>query len=134
MTYTTENKQQQKSTDCYTLCVFWVSKRKVFPDYKMRFIKFKQCWKIYFKNYYNSTIQIQPLSFNTLAGISVLIFIFVYLAVPGLSCGIFSCSKQTLSCSMWDWVLPPGIKPKPPALGAWNLSCWTTRELFSFER
>ena len=34
-----------------------------------------------------------------------------------------------LSCSMWDLVSQPGIKPRPPALGAWSLSHWTTREV-----
>jgi len=27
------------------------------------------------------------------------------------------------------FVFPPGIKPWPPALGAWSLSHWTTREV-----
>ena len=41
-------------------------------------------------------------------------YLFIYLAVPGLSCGtqdllvvahgIFTCGMQTLSCSMWDLV------------------------------
>ena len=35
---------------------------------------------------------------------------FIYLAVLGLGCG------------MWDLVLRAGIKPRPPALGAWSLS------------
>ena len=59
-------------------------------------------------------------------------FLKFYLVVPGLSCGtqeIFSCSMQTLSCGMWDLVPWPGIKPRPPALGAWSLSHWTTREV-----
>ena len=30
---------------------------------------------------------------------------------------------------MWDLVLWPGIKPRSPALGAQNLSHWTTREV-----
>ena len=34
-----------------------------------------------------------------------------------------------LSCSMWDLVPSPGMKPRPPALGAWSRSHWTTREL-----
>ena len=34
-----------------------------------------------------------------------------------------------LSCSIWDLVLCPGIKPRPPALGAQSLSHWTTREV-----
>ena len=33
---------------------------------------------------------------------------------------------QTLSCSMWDLVFWPKIKPRPPALGAQSLSHWTT--------
>ena len=34
-----------------------------------------------------------------------------------------------LSCNMWDLVLSLGIKLRSPALGAWSLSCWTTREV-----
>ena len=44
-------------------------------------------------------------------------------------CGIFTCSLQTLSCSIWDLVPWPGIKPKSPALEAWSLSHWSTREV-----
>ena len=29
---------------------------------------------------------------------------------------------------MWDLVPWPGVKPRPPALGTWSLSHWTTRE------
>ena len=36
---------------------------------------------------------------------------------------------QTLSCSIQDLVSQPGIKPGPPALGAWSLTHWTTREV-----
>ena len=39
--------------------------------------------------------------------------------------GIFSSCMQTLSCSMWELVPWPGIKPWPPALGAWSLSPWS---------
>ena len=46
------------------------------------------------------------------------------LAALGLSCG-----TQDLSCDMWDLVPWPGMKPRPPALGAWSLSHWTTREV-----
>ena len=46
-----------------------------------------------------------------------LIFLFIYLAVPGLSYG------------MWDLVPWPGIKPRPYALGAWSLSHWTSKEV-----
>jgi len=45
------------------------------------------------------------------------IFIFIYLAVLGLS------------CSMCDLVPRLGVEPQAPALGAQNLSCWTTREV-----
>ena len=46
-----------------------------------------------------------------------------------VACRIFSCSRQTLSCGMWDLVPWPGIKPGPPALGAWSLSHWSTRKI-----
>ena len=64
--------------------------------------------------------------------------IFIYWAVPGLSCQLqnagsslphagsfFSCSIQTLSCG----IPSPGIEPGPPALGAQSLSHWPTREV-----
>ena len=44
------------------------------------------------------------------------------------TCGIFGCGMGTLSCGMWDLVPWPGIE-FGPALGAWNLSHWTTREV-----
>ena len=45
------------------------------------------------------------------------------------TCGIFSGSMWTLSCSTCDLVLWPGIKLRPPELGTWSLSHWTTREV-----
>ena len=36
---------------------------------------------------------------------------------------------RIFSCSMWDLVPRSGIEPRPPALGAWSLSHWTTREV-----
>ena len=33
------------------------------------------------------------------------------------------------SCSMWDLVPWPGIKPSSAALGTWSLGHWTTREV-----
>ena len=39
-----------------------------------------------------------------------LLFFFFFFTVPGLS------------CSMWDLVAQPGIKPRPPSLGAQRLS------------
>ena len=44
-------------------------------------------------------------------------------------CGIFSCSRETLSYEMLDLVPWPGIEPQPPALGVRSLSHWTTREV-----
>ena len=44
-------------------------------------------------------------------------YLFMYLAVPGLS------------CSMWNLVPWPAIKPRPSALGARSLSHWTSREV-----
>ena len=55
-------------------------------------------------------------------------FNVIYLAVWDLSCG-HAVSIATLSCSMWDLVPWPGIKPRPPALGAQSFSHWTTREV-----
>ena len=45
------------------------------------------------------------------------------------ACRIFSCGVWALSCGMWDLVHWPGIEPTPPALGAWSLNHWTTREV-----
>ena len=42
---------------------------------------------------------------------------------------IFTCGMGTLNCSMWDLFPWPGIKPRPPALGAQSLSPWTTRKV-----
>ena len=68
-----------------------------------------------------------------------LFYLFI-LAVPGLSC-----STQDLCCSMRDLLVVAcrllscgmhvgsvpllGIEPKPPTLGAWSLTHWTTREV-----
>ena len=43
--------------------------------------------------------------------------------------GIFSCIMWAISCGVWDLVPQPGIEPGAPALGAWSLSYWTTREV-----
>ena len=48
------------------------------------------------------------------------LFIFIYLAVLGLSCG------------MWDLFPSPEIELQSLALGAWSLSHWTTREVPRF--
>ena len=38
-------------------------------------------------------------------------------------------TRRTFSCGMWDLAAWPGIRPGPPALGAWSLNPWTTREV-----
>ena len=50
---------------------------------------------------------------------AVFIYLFIYFLV--VSCRIFSCLMQALSCSMWDLVPWQGIKLRPLALGAWSL-------------
>ena len=40
-------------------------------------------------------------------------------------------SCRVFRCSVWDLVLWLGIEPWPPALGAWSLSHWTTREVLN---
>ena len=35
----------------------------------------------------------------------------------------------SLSCSIWELVAQPGIKPRPPALGTWSLRHWAPREV-----
>ena len=49
----------------------------------------------------------------------LLIALFIYLAVLGLS------------CSIWEWDLVPqaGVKPGPPVLGLCRLSHWTTKKV-----
>ena len=36
---------------------------------------------------------------------------------------------QTLSCGVWDVVPWSEMEPGPPALGAWSLNYWTTRDV-----
>ena len=67
----------------------------------------------------------------------VLIFIYLFgcrvLAVArGIfipACGFFVAACRIFSCGMQDLVPWPGIKPRPPALGARSLNHWTTREV-----
>ena len=53
--------------------------------------------------------------------------------MPGFSCDtgslIFAATCSIFSCGMWDLVPPPGIEPRPSALGEQTLSYWTTREV-----
>ena len=53
--------------------------------------------------------------------LSFFFLIFIYLFIH--------LTASSLSCGMWDLLPCPGIEPWPPALGAWNLSHWTTREV-----
>ena len=61
------------------------------------------------------------------------IILFIYLAMPGLSCNIWDLQSSLqhtgslvvickLSCDMWDLVLQPGIKPWLRPLGVCSLS------------
>ena len=42
---------------------------------------------------------------------------------------VLAAARGIFSCNMWDLVPQPGIKPRPPALGACILSHWTLREV-----
>ena len=58
------------------------------------------------------------------------IYLFIWLQqVFVVACRFFSCGIQLLGCSMWSPVPWPGIELQPPALRAWSLSHWTTREV-----
>ena len=39
-----------------------------------------------------------------------------------------ACGLLVMAC-MWDLIPHPGIEPGSPALGAWSLTHWTTREV-----
>ena len=58
-------------------------------------------------------------------------YLFIYLAAPGLSCHVrdLHCSMWALSCGMRDLVPGPGMEPGPPALEVRSLNHWTTREV-----
>ena len=42
---------------------------------------------------------------------------------------VVACRIFDFHCGRWDLVPWPEIEPRPPALGAQSLSCWTTREV-----
>ena len=46
-----------------------------------------------------------------------------------VACGTFIRGMRIFSCGIWDLVPWSGIKPRAPALRAWSLSHWTTREV-----
>ena len=52
-------------------------------------------------------------------GITLLDIIFFFFSFIWL-CRILNCACRIFSCGMWDAVPQPGIKPGPPALGAWS--------------
>ena len=51
-------------------------------------------------------------------------YIFI-LAAPGLHCSTWA--SLVAACGIL--VPQPGMEPGPPALGAWSLNHWTTREV-----
>ena len=54
------------------------------------------------------------------------IYLFIWLCwILVVARGIFIVACGIFSCSICDLVPWPGIKPRPPALVAWNLSHWT---------
>ena len=53
-------------------------------------------------------------------------FLFIYFLIFII---FFYLAALDLSCSMWDLIPWPGIKPRPPTLGASGISHWTTREV-----
>ena len=68
---------------------------------------------------------LSPPTFN----IYIFIYVFIYLAAPGLSCSmknllslLWYAACYLFSCNMWDLVPQPEIEPRPSALGAWSLS------------
>ena len=72
---------------------------------------------IYFTGYIKSFVWIKMNCGKFFFFKKLLILLFIYLAVPGLS------------CSMQDLVPWPGFEPRPPALRVWSPSCWTTRDV-----
>ena len=78
------------------------------------------------KNWYHSQAQGRA-GLHSMLDLVLFFFFSIYLFIwlhQGLvaACEIFSCSMQ-------DLVPWPQIKPRPPALGAWSLSHWATKEL-----
>ena len=70
----------------------------------------------------------------------LLLLIFIWLfQVLVVAQGIFSLGSlgtgmRILFCGMWDLDPWPAMEPRPPALGAWSLSHWTTREVPKIEQ
>ena len=61
---------------------------------------------------------------------SILEKIFIWLCqVLVATYRVFVAACRLFSCSTWDLVPRAGIEPRPPALGAWSLNHWSTREV-----
>ena len=74
----------------------------------------------------NARLHSEPcvfLSFFFLMYLFIYLFIWLLLALA-IALGI-------LSRGLGDLVLRPGMKPRPPALGARSLNCWTSKEVLS---
>ena len=56
--------------------------------------------------------------------IILFVYLFIYLATPGLSCGFGDIYLQHVGSSSLT-----RHQTHAPALGAWSLSHWTTREV-----
>ena len=70
----------------------------------------------------------------------IYLFIYLFLAGPGLRCGtqdllVAACGLLVAACEllvaarMRNLVPQPGMEPRPPAVGTWSLTHWTTREV-----
>ena len=59
----------------------------------------------------------------------IYIYLFGCAGVLAAARRIVKVAADKLSCSVWDLVPRPGIKPGAPALGAQSPSHWTTREV-----
>ena len=66
-----------------------------------------------------------PLTISFGLGYSFSFNIYLFLWLHWVS----GAAGKHFSCSMWFLVPQPGIEPRLPALRAWSLSHWTTREV-----
>ena len=58
---------------------------------------------------------------------AIVFFLFQYLFIWLHK--VFVLAHRIFSCSMRDLVSWPGMEPRPPALGVWSLSHWTTKDV-----
>ena len=66
-------------------------------------------------------MEVPSLSHESLFFLNIYLFIWL--------CQVFVLACRIFSCDVWDLVPWPGIEPRPPALGAWSLNHWITREV-----